>query len=293
MKRRVLPLLSALTILFLYSPAMSQQINNGLNYLTTSQNSDGSWGNGTTDTEILPATVQVMETLKTLNQTGDPSYVNAVLWLQNQSLDTTDYLSERIYALLAAGSDKDMLLWYLDELVIAWGGYDEYGVNNLDTALVLLAFKRINYSDQNIISTALGFLLSTQNLDGGWGFYPSACSNCEADPSNVYMTAMVLKTLSQYRTIYNLETAINNGVSYLLTKQNPDGGFGSSPSTVYETALAFLAMVESGFDISSVAPQAINYLTSTQLPNGSWNDDPYSTALALRALANVKPNLSV
>jgi subtilase family serine protease len=38
---------------------------------------------------------------------------------------------------------------------------------------------------------------------------------------------------------------------------------------------------------------AINYLTSTQLSNGSWNDDPYSTALALRALAHVKPNLSV
>jgi subtilase family serine protease len=38
---------------------------------------------------------------------------------------------------------------------------------------------------------------------------------------------------------------------------------------------------------------AINYLTTTQLPNGSWNDDPYSTALALRALANVKPNLSI
>jgi hypothetical protein len=34
-------------------------------------------------------------------------------------------------------------------------------------------------------------------------------------------------------------------------------------------------------------------MTATQLPNGSWDDDPYSTALALRALANVKPNLSV
>ncbi len=34
-------------------------------------------------------------------------------------------------------------------------------------------------------------------------------------------------------------------------------------------------------------------MTATQLPNGSWEDDPYSTALALRALANVKPNLSI
>jgi len=48
-----------------------------------------------------------------------------------------------------------------------------------------------------------------------------------------------------------------------------------------------------GADKSSNIQNAINYLTTTQLPNGSWNDDPYSTALALRALANVKPNLSI
>ena len=38
---------------------------------------------------------------------------------------------------------------------------------------------------------------------------------------------------------------------------------------------------------------AINYLTSSQLTDGSWNEDPYSTALALRALASVKPNLAI
>jgi subtilase family serine protease len=43
----------------------------------------------------------------------------------------------------------------------------------------------------------------------------------------------------------------------------------------------------------SPAQGAINYLTSAQLPNGSWNDDPYSTALALQALANIRPNLTV
>jgi hypothetical protein len=36
-----------------------------------------------------------------------------------------------------------------------------------------------------------------------------------------------------------------------------------------------------------------NYVNSTQLSDSSWNDDPYSTGLALRALANIKPNLSI
>ena len=298
MRRKLLCLMFVLILILLYlaSRASAQQIPNGLNYLTTVQNLDGSWGNSASNTDPLRATVAVIGALQALNQTTTSNYANAISWLQDQSLDTTDYLSERIYTLSVAGVEKDLLLSYLDELVKAWGGYDDYGINTLDTALALLALKRINYSDQNIISSALGFLLSSQNPDGGWGFYPSACSNCEADPSNVYITAMVLRTLSEYKTIYNLETAINNGVAYLLTKQNPDGGFGTSPSTICETALAFEALVLSG-SLGATSPPvinpAINYLTSTQLPNGSWNDDPYSTALALRALANVKPNLSI
>lgn len=48
-----------------------------------------------------------------------------------------------------------------------------------------------------------------------------------------------------------------------------------------------MALVASGTDISTVALQAINYLTSTQLPNGSWNDDPYLTALALKLPAYI------
>jgi len=30
-----------------------------------------------------------------------------------------------------------------------------------------------------------------------------------------------------------------------------------------------------------------------ELTNGSWNDDPYPIVLALRTLANVKPNLII
>ncbi len=73
--------------------------------------------------------------------------------------------------------------------------------------------------------------------------------------------------------------------------QNIDGSFGEG--TVYESALAFDALIESTADISSISQPATDYLLTNQLPNGSWEDDPYSTALALRALANVKPNLTI
>lgn len=287
-------------ILFLISsflssltPSFAQSsLSNGLSWLSSNQNADGSFG------DVIPTrdTTEVVDTLNSFNSTG-AEYQKAINWIANVTTLNNDALARKIYSLALSGEDVSNLIADLISFRTTEGGWglfsDEIMGDPLTTVLVLHGLRASNYSDQNIISHALGFLLSTQNLDGGWGFYPSACSNCEADPSNVYMTATVLQTFSQFRTVYDLETPINSGVTYLLTKQNPDGGFGSSPSTVYETALALLALIESGQEQAQPLQNAINYLTSTQLPNGSWDDDPYSTALALRALANVKPNLSI
>ena len=54
-----------------------------------------------------------------------------------------------------------------------------------------------------------------------------------------------------------------------------------------------MALIESAQGTTLALQNAINYLTNTQLPNGSWNNDPYYTALALQALANVRPNLQL
>lgn len=279
-----------------FSFSQSNLITNGIRYLELSQFPDGYWGEvPEVSCNTVVDTCIVAESLRYLNETSS-AYDSGIRWINSMEVLNNDYLFAKMLVLGPAGYDVSSIRDYMlsaKNTDGGWGVSEGFESDIKRTALALQALKATNYSDQNIISSALGFLLSTQNPDGGWGFYPSACSNCEADLSNVYMTAMVLSALSQYRTIYNLETAINKGVAYLLTRQNPDGGVGSSPSTVYETALSFLALVESGADISTVAPQAINYLTSTQLPNGSWNDDPYSTALALRALAHVKPNLSI
>ena len=72
--------------------AQTPEITNGLNYLTSTQNPDGSWGDDTSSVEVLPATVSVMETLQVLDETGTINYTNATAWLQGQSLETTDYL---------------------------------------------------------------------------------------------------------------------------------------------------------------------------------------------------------
>ena len=253
---------------FAGTPAMT----NGLNYLTSTQNSDGSWGNDGSNADVLPATTAAIETLQVLNQTGASQYPTALSWLQSQDLETTDYLSERIHALSVSGVDSDLLLTYIDQLSKAWGGYDDFQVNNLDTALAIVALTKINYSDQTVINSAISYLLYTQNTDGGWAFY-------QGDDSNVYMTAIVSWTLQQFPQNTSIATAINKATTYIINQQLTDGSWG----TVYETAYAYMALVGVTTD-NTVLGNSIAYLTSTQSTNGSWNDDPYSTALALRAL---------
>ncbi|MBI5075871.1 MAG: hypothetical protein HZB62_11995 [Nitrospirae bacterium] len=285
MKRKVIGLTIWIFILLMTAAwAQSPQVTSGLGYLSATQNADGSWGDAAYD-EVLPSTVAVIETLRALKQ-QNPA---AIAWLQAQELETTDYISERIYALSIAGTDKDLLISYLDIESYAWSGMGGPDVDNLDTLLALLALNRINFADHGIISGVLNSLVSTQKIDGGWGF------NGEMD-SRVDMTALVLQALSKFKTTYNLTVPISNGVAYILAHQYADGGYGTLSSTVYETSLAIIALIISGVSDqqSAISSQAaINYLSATQLANGSWNDDPYSTALALRALASVKPNLSI
>lgn len=129
-------------------------------------------------------------------------------------------------------------------------------------------------------SRALRYLGLAQNPDGGWGI-------AIGEGSSLMITTEVLLTLEAYGGAFAPHSATDDGVDWLITNyQNPDGGFGSESgtSTAYETALAILAI--HGADPASPAlGPARAFLGTTQLPDGSWNDDSYATALALRALA--------
>jgi prenyltransferase beta subunit len=211
-----------------------------------------------------------METFQLLNQTNTQNYSTGLSWLQNQPLDITEYLSERVHLLLISGADSDLLVSYYNELFNAWGGFnDGYKANNYDTALALQALTKINYHDQIMLNSAVNYLLGTQNSDGGWGFR-------QEDDSEVYYTALISTILQQFPQTTTTATAINKATSFLLAHQNTDGGFGPSTgsgSTVYETSLAYLTLVGVTTD-ATVLGSAINYLTSsTQLSDGSWDED--------------------
>ncbi len=298
MKKTLSTLLFILSFIVITSTtfAQSPEITNGLNYLTSTQNPDGSWGG--TDASIntdFYSTAVSAETLNILNETNTQAFINSVQWLSDYTAaDNGGYIAWRILALseenIDLSADLNLLLqWQNNDG--GWGGYLDYNNSIFHTALTLQALYAIGYSDLSAISFTLNYLTGSQNTDGGFGFYPSTPST--GSGSTVYMTALVLKVLSLYNDTFDLQTEIDNAVAYLLSQQNVDGAISSDTSTVYETALALDALIASDSDVSTVAQPAIDYLLTNQLSNGSWNDDPYSTALALRALASVKPNLTI
>jgi len=282
----VIPLLAIVLCIGNASILQAGSVEDGIAWLNANQNPDGSWGGeATAITTPYHSTAVVAETFQYLD-ISDGNLSSAITWLSTQDTPTVDHLSRQIEVLAQAGIDvteQVNTLLSFRQPDGGWGIDGEGASDIIDTAIALQALTAINYSGQSIISSALGYLLSTQNPDGGWGFYPAACSNCDADPSNVYMTAMVASTLQQFAPTTSLVTAINKATNYLVTHQNADGGFGSSQSTTYETALAYIALVGVTTD-ETILGRASDYLTATQLANGSWLDDPYATALAIKAL---------
>ncbi len=269
--------------------AQTPELTNGLSYLQSTQSPEGYWG----DVSEVPYnsfvdTSTVVETLNYLNE-SETAYDSAIQWINSTEVSNDDYLFKKMLVLSQAGFDVSTIRDYLLSVINddnGWGVAEGFESDVKRTALALQALKAINYPDLETISYALFYLTYNQNTDGGFGFYLE-------DSSNVYMTALVLKVLSLYNDTFDLQAEIDSAVAYILTMQNIDGSFGEG--TVYESALAFEALITTSPSTSSgqELQNAIDYLINNQQPNGSWDNDPYSTALALRALASVKPNLTI
>ena len=272
--------------------AQSGSISAGSTWLSNNQNSDGSWGIQS-DLSFVITTDAVNALLKSAGVGSNST--SGVTWIASQTVTSTDELSRSISSLVSAGVNSTTLVTSLigNQNSDSGWGYELGSTSDpLDTALALQALSAISYSNATLLGQSLSYLTNNQNTDGGWGFTPG-------DASNTYVTSIVLRTLSAYNSVFINQNSINQAAAFLLAHQNTDGGFASSTgsgqgsSNVYETSLSLMSLIESGQGSTQTILNGINYLTSSQHSDGSWNDDPYSTAMALQALAEARPNLSV
>ena len=281
----------------------------GIGWLLMHQRGDGSWQSAP-GTEVQ-TTALVLDAFMNAGIAYGPFYGSAISWLKAADAPSVDSLSRKISALSGAyalqffpvGPTSDLgrlILLKNNAYSATWGTYFNYGTSFPDTPLALASIRISGYTYtnqlQDLANSVYCNILSSQGTDGSWS-YTQSVTGAPASGSKgaILPTVETIIELNETKKntgwdsnscggpTYSITTAINNGVSWLLTKKNSDGGFSDyGQSTIFETALAYQALAE----VNSTNPSmgaALDYLVNHQDLLGSWASDPLQTAMVLKA----------
>ncbi|MCP4583661.1 MAG: terpene cyclase/mutase family protein [candidate division Zixibacteria bacterium] len=271
-------------------------INAGIGYLEANQDAESDlWG---TDKETPyrdgAVVVDVLARIKPTSENIESGF-QAVY---SMSTISTDYLARKIIAQASVNDGfvtPDLVTSLVDMQNTdgGWGYQKHYVSNVLETALAIKALVAASYvdPDPSVLTPAGTFLANSQNNppplgDYGWGFVSGSVSR-------VLYTAHAVTALSALQdnyTGYDFSDQIDDAFVWLDEVQLNDDGFGSDgTSNAYETGLAIAAMIAFDPAAQNIA-DAWGYLESTQDPtDGSWDDDAYSTAMAIDGLNCIDP----
>lgn len=277
--------------------AFSPEVESGLQWLVDNQNPTRSWGKNSS--VLVRDTTTALDTLR-LFGFDDSTTSIGIIWLKGTSHPQIDSLARKISTLAYYGEDTSSLTTDLlnarDSDTGAWGFTMGSRPDVIDT---VLAIKALGVSSSES-EDAVQFIKASANHDGGFGYtqpFAVILNTYSFNYSQVYPTALVISTLCDYSGPTNIASCLSNARGWLLSKQNVDGGFGFHmdqatqniiyQSTVWETALSYLALLYSGsLPTDAYMQNAYQYIISQQLPDGSWDNTAFDTALALRVLIN-------
>ncbi len=253
-----------------FTPILNASHDAGVTWLTTNQQLDGSWQDSAAS--CIRDTAAALLSLKSIS-TAVTNYQNGAAWLGGVTPANTDFLARKVTS-LDGGTSLNALL-SRQNTDGGWGSASGYASSTIDTALALQALAAAGYTNGVEVTDAINYLLAAQLNTGGWALQGTAAM--------VQPTAFTLSAFNNFRADYSLDVAIGKGVAWLLPKQNVDGGFGNSPSTIHDTAATLLALRDTG--ASTVATDnAVSYLLANQSDDGSWQNSSFLTALAVEAL---------
>lgn len=226
--------------------------------------------------DVATAQQATAETLATFAALGieNPAIPAARQFIEAATFPHTGQLARRIEARVRVGESPGELLPALLSHRNADGGFggdDGHDSTVLDTALALSALSAAGEMG-DAAGFAIGYLLDTQGANGAW----RAGSNA----GSTYLTARVLQALWPYRHRFDLDAGIEAARSYLLAERGADRLWGES----HLSALALTAIVPTLVDRAPIQ-DSLDALAARQSPDGSFGQDVYVTALALRALA--------
>lgn len=262
----------------------------GLAWLFQHQNGDGGWSTGA-GIEVQ-STSAVLDAFSNAGIRRGTAFNAGLAKLANANPSSIDSLARQITTLQRIGADVSVAATQIQNAANggkAWGSLAGYSANPLDTALALSALLSAVPSYASTATSICNGIAPFQGASGGWSYGNAVPSQANAAiVPTAYAVLMLQKLKAQGVTSYGcstslvLATAINNGVTFLASKQNADKGFSDNgPSGALETALAYLA-IKAANPSHTALSSAQDYLVATQQSNGSWAADPFQTALVLQ-----------
>lgn len=194
--------------------------------------------------------------------------------IQAEVVTNNEYAARQLLVLEGAVDGSELL----DQLLArqnpdgGFGGTNPYKSNPLDTAYALMAAKVLageGYDISQIVGGGLVYLAGSQSTDGSW---------VHDSQANVFATAAVLSAVQEWYSAYSVGTMTSKAMGWLLSSRS--GGVYPGVMEAAEALIALSGQTNARDVIGPVTDQ----LRTAQGSDGAWQEDPYVTALALRAL---------
>ena len=273
---RGMGMMGLMLIMLLLSCARAD-ISSGQAWLQAQQHTSGEYSRASDSAQALQSTSETVSTFSVLGLSLDAPQTKARVWLRDHAVNNSEWLSRKIISQAEVGLPIADLLTQLKTHQNADGGFgDERNTQSTvwDTAWALKALS-IAQQDTSVVHSAIGWLVAHQNNQGGF-------INPTTATSQVETTSLASMALQSWRFSFNLTLPIEQASQFL--RHHRDQGLWQSD---LQTATALLALIPLATD-HTIDQLAIDSLKHNQLPNGSWQNDVYLTALSLRILHFIK-----
>jgi hypothetical protein len=241
-------------------------------WLETTQNVQGYWGDES-GLRML-TTSQVLNAFK-LSGKDDAALHHALFYLRGHFADNNDYLARKIITLHSFGQNVDAIVnrlvaqsYIASNSIKGWGIRERLRADTASSSLGAIAVDQASSLD---IGSVFSFLKDDSSLKSS---VANQYSWINGDVPSVFVSSLVYNTLDTYYS--SLAPVFDS--SWISGSPNPDNSFGNG---LIDTCAVLLWV--SNLD-EGVRNLAIDYLTSQQNANGSWDNDPYLTGLCLETL---------
>lgn len=250
--------------------SMPAEVVRGLNWLKATIQADGSiQGEGASIARPVQVRHQVLATMEAL---GEPVSAQLATRLSEDGGEDAEALALRIVGLRSLGSDPGELISRLLAYRNADGGFGPFAgfqSTPLDTAYALLALEPAGGRDSEIAAAVAWLSARVGQL---------TALDTPLEPA-VYTASRVMQLLERHAVRHGLGAALGQLSEFLLARRTAVGAWGDAS---YLSALAYLA-TRNFTTPEPLASELRAHLALTQRTDGSWEGDPYITALALVA----------